>query len=424
MNKSLRTVLLLLMASAVAITAPAVADAQERKPRTLFDMLFKRSPEPPPQRAKKPRVSTKRKVKAVSTERKARAPRRVNGATAAAPTERTRTRRPLQPALSLAAPDPRDLIIPDKIADAQVVLVVGDFVGGGLAEGMTEAFALLPGVRVVSRTNGSSGFVREDYYNWTSEIGAIIDAEKPKAVVMMIGSNDRQKMLVDGVREDIRSAKWDSEYSRRAGAFAAAVRQKNIPLYWVGMPPFRSRSMAADMLALNALYRGAAETAGGTFVDIWDGFVDAEGNFVTRGPDINGQEAQLRAGDGINLTRSGKRKVAFYVERELKKILGGALDPNIGTLTKENLPVLSLNPLSPVSAGQRMAPLALDDPALDGGEELLGASVAPSEYGLVRLPVQTMAIDGIAPQSKPGRADDFSWPPKDLPKPQIGQPQQ
>ena len=93
--------------------------------------------------------------------------------------------------------------------------------------------------------------------------------------------------------------------------------------------------MTADMLAFNDFYKSAATANGGEFVDIWNGFVDENGNFITTGPDINGQVVRLRGSDGINLTRAGRRKVAFYAEKPLKKLLGRAADPNIGTLTPE-----------------------------------------------------------------------------------------
>jgi uncharacterized protein len=408
-------VLAIVLGTAIAVPSIDMSAAQERRTPTLFDMLFKRAPDAPPQ-TKRPRVSKKSKARAARPQRKSAKKRASEPIVART---RSGTRR-----LSLAnAPvAPLEPAIVEKVAEAKVVLVVGDFIAGGLAEGLTDAFAQLPGVRVVARTNGSSGFVREDFYNWSTEIGSIVDTEKPVAVIMMIGSNDRQKMLVDGQKVDIRSENWDKQYAARTAAFATAVKTKNIPLYWVGMPPFRSRSMATDMLALNDEYRRAAESVSGTFVDIWDGFVDAEGNFLTRGPDVNGQDSQLRSNDGINMTRDGKRKMAFYVEKDLKKVLGTALDPNVGTLTKDNLPVLSLNPIGAPAAGTVMAPVSLADPELDGGKELLGAGVSAGTYGLVRSPLETLTIDGIAPDPQPGRANDFSWPPKDLPKPEAVQP--
>ena len=66
------------------------------------------------------------------------------------------------------------------------------------------------------------------------------------------------------------------------------------------------------------------EAAGGTFVDVWDGFVDEAGKFVITGSDVNGQQVRLRGSDGINLTKAGKRKLAFYAEKDIRKILGDA----------------------------------------------------------------------------------------------------
>ncbi len=48
---------------------------------------------------------------------------------------------------------------------------------------------------------------------------------------------------------------------------------------------------------------------------------------MSTGPDLNGQPARLRANDGINLARPGKRKVAFYTEKPLYKLLG--IDPTV-----------------------------------------------------------------------------------------------
>jgi uncharacterized protein len=54
--------------------------------------------------------------------------------------------------------------------------------------------------------------------------------------------------------------------------------------------------------------------------------------------------------------------------------------------------------------------MLLSDPALDGGTELLGA--APPANANPALPGERLVIEGKAPEAAPGRADDFSWPPK------------
>ena len=149
------------------------------------------------------------------------------------------------------------------------------------------------------------------------------------------------------------------------------------------------------MLAFNEIYRSAAEKHGGEFVDVWDGFVDENGAFVANGPDINGQPVRLRADDGINLAKAGKRKLAFYAEKPLGKVLGdavvtpplaadatlaGELTPDgrrrwPGDETAEEEPevVIGLSDLGPIDPSR---PIMLRSPALDGGTEILGANPA------------------------------------------------
>lgn len=321
---------------------------------------------------------------------------------ASAPRKKTTVRsKPAEP----ASPP---VTVVEKAADARVVLVVGDFMASGLADGLTTVFAENPAVRVVDRSNGSSGFVRDDYYNWPGEIGPMLEAEKPAVVLIMMGSNDRQQMKVGDARETPRTEGWTQEYKKRTVNFGKHFSEAKLPFLWVGMPSFRPGSMTSDMLALNEIYRDAAESAGGEFVDIWEGFVDENGAFISRGPDINGQPVTLRAEDGINMTRAGKRKVAFYTEKPLLKLLGLG-SPNATTAAPAPLvpePGSADAPLAPASI-DRTPPMLLSDPALDGGTELLGASLpAPAgETGKAQDKPQPVT-------ASPGRADDFAWPPQ------------
>jgi len=371
------------LALPVILSTPSPAGAQERS-RGLLDFLFggrarQREPEPPAVR----QPSQRRNQPAT------RSPSR--STTRAAP------RQPTTP------PPPPEV---EKLENARTVLVVGDFMAGGLAEGLSDAYAESPGVRVINRSNGSSGFVRDDYYDWNAEISGILEEVSPTVVIVMIGSNDRQQLRIDGQREAPRSEPWLVEYTDRVKTFAAAIEEKQIPLVWSGLPAFKSSTMSSDMLAFNDIYKTTVESIGGTFVDIWDGFVDENGAFIFTGPDMNGQPVRLRGSDGINLTRSGKRKVAFYVEKPLNKLLGEAISPDIGEVGIENLPNLVLFPEEPTPV-DRTVPISLSDPALDGGLELMGAVVEP----IGRQERSDEADIDSATSSQPGRADNFSLRP-------------
>ncbi len=393
--------LALAVLAAAFLAAPSHAQAQEDEPRIgILNRLFGR----PAYRVEEPRANVA-KPKAERTERSQR--------------KKARARRDND------EPPPPVAVI-SKHPDARVVLVIGDFLGSGLAEGLTTAFTEIPNVRIVDRTSGSSGFVREDFHNWPEKIGELITAERPAAVIVMIGANDRQQMLVDGVRETVRSENWNKEYAERASELAKAIAARKVPFLWVGMPPFKSSKMMLDMLAFNDVYRAAATGAGGEYVDIWDAFVDENGAYAPSGPDINGQPARLRANDGINLARPGKRKIAFYAEKPLYKLLG--LDPTAAAAATAVAPrspyrimgpfgpaevelpsdidvVVNPNELAPLDASR---PVFLRTPGLDGGEELLGMVAEPRHEA--RTPAEKLAIEGLAPAPQAGRADQFAGP--------------
>lgn len=294
----------------------------------------------------------------------------------------------------------------EKSLDANVVLVVGDFMSGGLAEGLDAAFVENANMKIVDRSSGSSGFVRDDFYNWPLRINELIEYEKPAAVVVMIGANDRQLMRVGQQREQPLNEKWIAEYKERATRLARTVTNARIPLIWVGVPAFKSPKMTSDVVAFNDIYRAATQAAGGTYVDIWDAFVDENGAFAILGPDINGQPVRLRSNDGINFTMPGKRKMAFYIEKPLVKLLGDKASGRVAAA-----PIGLADPaLAPVDVSliDRTVPVSLADPVLDGGSDLLGFDLTKKFDA--RSPGEKMVVRGIGPAALSGRADDFKWP--------------
>lgn len=304
-----------------------------------------------------------------------------------------RTSRPAEPAVEAV----------DKAEDASRILVVGDFLAGGLADGLVAAFAENANVVVVERANGSSGLVRDDHYDWPGSIAEVIDDAEPDVVVVMIGSNDRQQMRTENGREQPRSEGWIAEYERRVTSLAKGVRDKGLPLIWVGNLPFRPSSMTSDMIAFNDIYRRIVTELGGEFVDVWDGFVNETGAFVASGPDMNGQPAQLRASDGINVTRQGRRKIAFYVEKPLARLLGGDQDSGIARIGSGGSEI-ELQGADPREI-ERTMPISLDEPG-GNGSALLGAFVG-ARSGEAKTAADRLVREGLAPTPRAGRADDF-----------------
>ncbi|HDZ75529.1 MAG TPA: DUF459 domain-containing protein [Aurantimonas coralicida] len=392
---------------AVLITglAPASTASAQERPRTVLEMLFGGGTRAVPER----RVIRKKVIrkKKPSARKPATASRKAKVQRKARPSSPKKPQRASQKATTPASiSQVAESEQTPKDANAQKVLVVGDFLADSLADGLNAIYYDNEMVTVESRINGSSGLVRDDFYDWPNNLGPIIDEEKPAVLVMMIGSNDRQPIEMGSGTLSPRSETWTTEYEKRIGEIAEIVKNRNVPLIWVGMPSFKFERMSEDMVFLNDLYRKGATKVSGQFVDIWEGFVDANGSFVYSGPGVSGQQVQLRNSDGITMTEAGDDKMAFFVERAIARVLKNSASPLI-SLSDEQLPNMQLPPLGNAANAVSAAPMSIDDPALAGAETLLGGG-ATSGFTLEPSPRDRL-IAGNGTGDVQGRADNFAW---------------
>lgn len=209
--------------------------------------------------------------------------------------------------------------------------------------------------------------------------------------------------LANGVIE-FRSERWEQVYSRRIDDTIAALKSKGVPVFWVGMPAIRGTKSTADMVYLNDLYRGRAEKAGAIYIDVWDGFVDENGKFTTFGPDFEGQNRRLRTADGVFFTKYGARKLAHYVEREIRRYMA-----NRGPIA------LPSGPIAPAPSDGRPAERPLAGPVVPltttpaNADALLGGGGAGgSAYGDALA--SRVLVKGETVYAPYGRGDDFVWP--------------
>ena len=401
--------------------APSDAVAQERRSFNPL-RLFRRKARPQrraaprraaPRRAAPRRAAPRRRATQRRATRRQAAPRRTTRRSTrrSAPrnTRRASPRRNTGRVVATTAPAAAAVAPVAKVENAETVLVIGDFLAGSLADGLEATFAESPGVRIVDAANGASGLVRDDFYDWSEAIPALIERHDPIVVVMQIGANDRQPIREEGGRLAPGSPEWTEAYKARIAEAIDLIQDTNTPFVWVGTPAFSSRALTADMVTFNGYYEAAVTAANGRFIDVWDGFVDRNGAYMRSGPDVNGEVVRLRGSDGINLTRAGRRKMAFFAEKAIRDVLGSMASPAIGSITPEGLPPLGEDLLEAPLQPSVSPPIALNDPVLDGGSALLGGAEAVPEAitgpqvnpGLV-IPVE----EGVPT----GRADNFAWP--------------
>ena len=306
-----------------------------------------------------------------------------------------------------------------------------------LADGLEEAFEDIPEIGVLHKSKESSGLVRTDFYDWPKTAQGIANGpRKPDVAVMMLGSNDHQP-LEDGAQAvEPFSPRWRELYTARVDAVIRAFKEKNIPLVWVGLPMMKAERFSADMGQINEIYRASAASAGVPFIDIWDIFADDHGQYSAFGPDVNGQNVKLRAADGVHFTSAGARKVAHFVEGEIKRVFDARQQqaPEASAPPAQETGALPATPAAPAPAVQPPgAPAPAAAPSLPpqrpaigptqlltgppgGGQDLARRDKPNSRQAtpvsVERAVAEHVFVEGGVQPARPGRADDFSLPPK------------
>ena len=232
-------------------------------------------------------------------------------------TNRSRRQRPNGNGAAAAA-TPRVI----KDPNAAKILVVGDAIAEGVASGLSREFERDPMIDVVNRVNARSGLVRNDFFDWATNLPVYLDNEKPHLVVVLFGHNDRQNFINAGSQIAFRSQAWENVYSSRIATLVRLVRERRLPVVWVGLGPAADSSISNDHMYMNHIYEDVAVVNGGAFVDIWQPFSGESGDYISVGPDKNGQSVSLRAADGLLYTNAGYDKIAFFVARPIREFLG------------------------------------------------------------------------------------------------------
>ncbi|WP_026088043.1 SGNH/GDSL hydrolase family protein [Bartonella rattimassiliensis] len=208
-----------------------------------------------------------------------------------------------------------------KNENAKRILVIGDFIAYAVADALKKFFTNNRDIIIINKTKPASGLVRTDYYSWQNNISKLIDQNNPDVIIMMIGANDNQTIKNSDSMINTNQSEWVRIYKQRIIEIAENLQTSGKSWIWIGQPAFRSDLLTQKMKVFNALYKQETETAGGYFLDIWNGFSDKEGNFSFSGYGINGEIVKLRTNNGMHFTPEGKEKLVSYLQKPLKNIL-------------------------------------------------------------------------------------------------------
>jgi hypothetical protein len=229
----------------------------------------------------------------------------------------------LSPAPAQESPSGTTYITPFPESDLYKLQVYGDAFAEGLLGGLAESFAGDARLEIARKHHALSGLSRPDFED---ELKAEESSRDIAHIgVVMLGLADRYPIrLPTGKRAQVGSEEWRAEFGRRADRLIKTLKRRGTALYWVGLPIMRRSEANDDAQSINDVVREKAYLNGIRYIDIQAQFADEGGNYSPYGPDLTGKNRLLREADGIQFTAAGNRKLAYFVEQEIRRDLSQA----------------------------------------------------------------------------------------------------
>lgn len=255
-------------------------------------------------------------------------------------------------------------------SDLYQVAVVGDSFAEGLLQGLIESFANDTRLNIQKKPRWLEGIMSAGFEDKVRELEAAMTAEPASIVVVMVGEDDRVPLKTSANRRvAIMSAEWKAEYARRLDRIMKTVKGKNAGVYWVGLPNLARADANEQAQAMNEVIRERAYQNGFRYVDAYGGFADESGAYSAYGPDLAGKIRVLREGDGVHFTEVGNRKLAHFVEKEMRRDLNQAKSERSIPLAGNEDEQAKVNPDNAVKIPAPSSPAAADVKAGSKAEE-------------------------------------------------------
>ena len=290
-------------------------------------------------------------------------------------------------------------VTPFPPGERHKLFVFGDSIAFGLAASLTADLSA-QNVDVINKAVNTPGLSRTDI-EWEKAVEGLPLADDFQIAVVCIGLDDRGPIRLPKQRLDFGTPGWTQEYSRRIDGLLKALHTRKAAVYWVGLPIMRGEQSTSAAQVMNGLFLERSRLSNSKFIDSWDAFVDADGNYSDIGPDLTGNVRQLRMPDGVHLTQPGAQKLANIIEREILQDLTAARRERDVPLAgdepeQQNVRDDSLPRSSTTKAGAAKSAKNRDVPADDGTVSLAAtADAQPEIVTIVRPPISGAVLSQI-----------------------------
>lgn len=211
--------------------------------------------------------------------------------------------------------------IPDYGRKKRVLIVGDSMMMEGLGPTLHNRLRRRDNLEVHREGKYSSGLSRPDFYNWFENLPVMLETYQPDLLIMSLGANDTQDIVIDKKRYFIDTKAWAEIYLQRAKDFIALADNGRRQILWVSLPVMGKEPYFTRTKCISKLQAEASKTvANARFINI-EHLLTENGQYTTFYKGKNNQSIRLRSKDLIHVSSEGGEILTDYVLPSVDKDL-------------------------------------------------------------------------------------------------------
>lgn len=203
--------------------------------------------------------------------------------------------------------------IPDYGKKKNVLLVGDSMMMEGLGPTLHARLRKRDNLTVRREGKYSSGLSRPDFFNWFENLPPMLETYQPDLLVISLGANDTQDIVIDRKRYFIDTKPWEEIYLRRSKDFIALADDGKRRILWVSLPVMGKEPYFTRTKRISKLQEEASKDVPlAQFVNI-EHLLTENGKYTTFYKGKNNQSIRLRSQDLIHVSTEGGEILTDYV---------------------------------------------------------------------------------------------------------------
>lgn len=206
-----------------------------------------------------------------------------------------------------------DTLLPDYGIKKTVLLIGDSMMMEGLGPTLHHRLRKRDNLDVYREGKYSSGLSRPDFYDWPTNLAAMLDKYRPDLLIMSLGANDTQDIVIDKKRYFIDTKPWAEVYLQRCKEFISLADNGKRHIVWVSLPVMGKEPYFTRTRLISKLQEEASKSVSSAeFVNI-EHLLTENGKYTTFYKDENNQSIRLRSQDLVHVSTAGGEILTDYV---------------------------------------------------------------------------------------------------------------